>query len=758
MHRNRIGMILPLFFFLLGAGSTITQSILFREFTVIFYGNELVLGYLLFSWLLSIALGALVYSLISGRIREPHRVFCISALTVAAAPLVLIPVIRISRQFTGVDYGLLIPFHKMALLSLGLLLLPGMASGFTFPLGCRIRNGVGEFPLLYAMEAAGSLGGGLLFSFLLVRILPVFHCGVIIFASMALGVMWARLHRWTKGIPDALSMGLVLSVFVLVAMAPGVEEASRNARWKTLVKGIPLLAQADSPYQNLAIGEQEGQYPVYFNGVFGYAFPDPYGDAAKAHHILTQSPAPRQVLVLGQVTPGFIGEVLKHPVEKMTVIHMDPALDKLIDPYMTPEEKKIIQDPRVTVLHGDPRLFLVESPGPWDMVFVAMPDPTSALTNRYYTLEFFRHVRRVLAPGGVLALSVASSEYYLSETLLEYNRTIFKTLREVFPVLITSPGHPAFIFASTDPASPTEDPQVLFHRFQAREIKETTFTPYLFETFYEGDRLRFFQESLGDLREAKFNRDLEPVAYLQGLKLWDGSSDSRLSPIINKLEKGGFAFIYWVIAVFVLGLSVAVMALPVKRTPLSPPGMVFASGFCGMGVSLLLLYSYQNLYGYLYERIGFVVGLYMLGIFAGGLGAGHIIKRKSHPWWMVAIPALFLGILCLGISPLIDLLGGKGRGWVVLLYGAMITAGILSGLVAPLCVELISRMHRGTESSSPAVSLVWGADHLGGCLGALVLGAFLVPLMGTGPVSYLLGAFMGASLIPLLAEGYRFTS
>jgi len=53
--------------------------------------------------------------------------------------------------------------------------------------------------------------------------------------------------------------------------------------------------------------------------------------------------------------------------------------------------------------------------------------------NRFYTLEFFREAARKLSGSGVLALRLSASEDYISPELAAFLRSIYKTLRAVFP-------------------------------------------------------------------------------------------------------------------------------------------------------------------------------------------------------------------------------------------------------------------------------------------------------------------------------------
>ena len=45
----------------------------------------------------------------------------------------------------------------------------------------------------------------------------------------------------------------------------------------------------------------------------------------------------------------------------------------------------------------------------FDLVIVALPDPETAALNRFFTLQFYEAVARLLRPGGVLATRVSSA-------------------------------------------------------------------------------------------------------------------------------------------------------------------------------------------------------------------------------------------------------------------------------------------------------------------------------------------------------------
>jgi len=733
----------------MGLSSVMCQSIIFREFLVILYGNELILGFILFAWLFSIAIGAGVFRLLDRFIKNPGRAFLNAVFIFSVLPSALIPLIRSSRSFLGVDYGLYIPFFKTAFFSYAIIFPLAFLVGFTFPLGCRILADATAVSRIYMTESAGSMAGGLLFSFILVRLLPAPHIASLIFIFFSISIIAFRIFSHKSGISilEPKSIALFILCILSVVWSPQIEKTTVLRRWKTLVRDLPLISSINSPYQNLALTRQMDQFSVYFNGIYGYSFPDDYGDATSAHHIMTQSLHPKNVLIIGEVTPGFIGECLKHPVEKMTCIYFDPALARLMNPFITDKEKGILENKRVKIIFRDGRPFIKSTLEKFDLVYLNLPDPSNALINRYYTVEFFSEVSQKIKPGGVLAVGLTSSENYMGGDVLDYNLTIHNTLKKVFPFISICPATPSYFFASRSREGASDDWQVLFRRFNERNIKDTIFTPYIFESLYDPGRVKFKKQTLKKSSDAPINSDMSPVAYLYNLKLWDQYSDSRLSPLIEFIEKMGIGFwlgLLGVVTSFYL-LYIAVLTKE-KGKPFRAilEYTVFTTGVISMGLTFILLFSYQNLYGYLYEKMGFVVSLFMLGLFIGGAYSYRLIKNNRVQNGYIKILLLLLVIISLVIPSIMRILNSLPVSWVPLFYCLFVLVGILSGQVFPLCTANMSDCGSKIED---AASRLDAADHLGGCFGAILLGAFLVPLLGVALSTVLLAALQASALI-----------
>lgn len=755
-NTKKQSFIILLFMFLMGSGSVISQSIIFREFLIIFYGNELILGVILFFWLFFISIGALTYPLMESLIKDHFRWFINLALVFSLIPSALIPFIRISRSLTGTPYGQFVPFLGMAWIALCVVFPPGFLIGLIFPTGCKALQGETAVSRIYVWEALGSLAGGAILSFILLR----FFSPPIIAALLFNLFCWAVvinliLHKHLQGSRRRLVAGIILIIagISLLFLSPQIDRRTVEARWQTLIQELPLKDSRDTRYQNIALTKQMDQYSIFFNGIYGFSFPDEYEDAVKAHHVMIQNPDPKKVLIIGEVNPGFIEECLKHKVDSLWIVYLDPLLYDIISNYYTSEEKAVMKDYRVNLIAEDGRRFVKTTSEKFDLVFINLPDPSTAFLNRCYTLDFFKEVRNILTSEGTAALSFTSSENFLGAQVLDYNSTIYRTLKEVFPHIAISPGTWTYLFASLDPMACSDDFQVLFQRFEDRNVEDTIFSPYTFEMLYEKNRVEYKREIFEKYLSGRLNTDLSPSAYLYNLKLWDKYSSSSLENVFDFIETKGFSVFLYIMLGLLIIFAVWITVLKPKRElsgRVCNLYSVFSVGLSAMGLSIILFYSFQSLYGYLFEQMGFLVALFMLGIALGGSLVHYLIKQHKNRSYYLPAVQLGIALLCFSLPYLLEGIEGiKGRG-VIIFYLLVVFTGFLTGNVFPMSASLLEKW--GVKPGTSA-ALTESMDHLGGCMGALLVGTFLVPLLGFAKCLLILAVLQ---ILALLLWGIRF--
>ena len=168
----------------------------------------------------------------------------------------------------------------------------------------------------------------------------------------------------------------------------------------------------------------------------------------------------------------------------------------------------------------DGRRYLTETRDKFDVIIVDVPDPQTAQLNRFYTMEFFLTARAHLAPGGLLALELRSSEETISPDLADFLRCIRRTLGEVFPYQAAIPGETIHFFGAMRADVLTSDPNVLVARLRERRLNTQYVREYFIPYRMMPDRMEQVETELRPVAATPVNRDFAPAAYAFDVVLW----------------------------------------------------------------------------------------------------------------------------------------------------------------------------------------------------------------------------------------------
>ncbi|MCF6156816.1 MAG: hypothetical protein E3K36_16610 [Candidatus Brocadia sp.] len=202
------------------------------------------------------------------------------------------------------------------------------------------------------------------------------------------------------------------------------------------------------------------------------------------------------------------------------------------------------------------------------------------------------------------------------------------------------------------------------------------------------------------------------------------------------------------------------------------------TGFTGIALEIVLIYAFQNIYGYIYERMGVIVAVFMVGLALGGYIANRIILKiegsthhlpakddmlisencKIKGWhgqtrlsvsefrW-INILMIFEGVIgfyALILPFLIHALSFYSTAAEVGLVCLIGIAGILTGLEFPLVNKIFIQQNKDIAISAGATD---GADHIGAFSGAILTGVICLPLLGLFGTCLILATLNIASLI-----------
>jgi len=728
---------------LAGASAVIGQIVLMRESIRLFGGNEISLGVLLAAWLLWTAVG----SGLAGRFRAARRprwtlamLECLAAASLPAA----IWGLRAAKSLIVTVPGELVGPVPMLWISLACLSVFCAACGALFVAGARLIEAEGwlaarhSASTAYLLDAAGSGVGGILTSLLLVRFLEPFQIAAIVALAnvcMAL-VLVARLCRVQIALLSLAA--IVAAVPLLLWIAPRLEHASQARLWR----GFDLVASRDTIYGNLTVTSTGNVRSIYSDGsILGNA-PDPAAAEEAVDYALLEHPAPRRVLLIGGGVTGGVAEVLKHPsVQQLDYIELDPELIALARRYV-PEQAAAFADPRVRVHLADGRRYLAGASEKWDAIVVDVPDPQTAQWNRFYTEEFFRAARAHLAPGGIVAIQLHSSEETISPDLAHFLRAVRRTFAEVFPYQAAIPGEIIHFFGAEDAGVLTADPNVLVARLRERRLSTQYVREYFLPYRMSADRMEQVDRELKPSVTTPVNRDFAPVAYAFDVVLWSAQFKSGYAGWFRRAEKIPFPRAAGTVAAALAVLVALLILLPgrIRKEKATTASCVAATGFTLMALQIFLLLAFQSVYGYVYSQLAVLVGLFMAGI---ALGSWFGMRRPANEQQasvrdlagvQVALacsaPALLL------LAQLVAALQWTAAQWVAaeLVFPAMAAAaGVLGGFQ----FVLAARIYLGEAKSTGRLGALYAVDLLGGCAGALVLSGLLIPVYGFWPAAWL---------------------
>src|SRR5271157_2526200 len=505
---------------LIGFSAVIGQIVLMRELMVVFSGNEISLGIMLASWLFWTAAGSILCSSLASRENCARRmVVVLESLLGVSLPLT-VWALRASKSLFQTVPGELVGPVPVLLASLVCLSVFCVVAGALFVAAARmysherVVDARAATSAAYLLEAAGSGLGGIIASLVLLRALEPFQIASVVLVLNLLMAIVLLLRLSRKQIGLAAAVTALLAVILLLRVAPWMEREAQARQWR----GFHLLASRDSIYGNLTVVETGNIRSLYENGLILANSPDESAAEEAVHYALLEHPAPRRILMIGGGANGAIEQALRHPtIERIDLVELDPALIGMAREFFSSQSSSgnsdSWSDPRVHLHYADGRYYLKSTRDIFDVIIVTVPDPQTAQLNRFYTVEFFRSARDHLAPSGLLALELRSSEETISPDLAGFLRCIQRTLSEVFPYVSAIPGDTIHFFAAVQPDVLTDNPQTLISRLRERKLKTQYVREYFIPYRMMPDRMAQVREQLRPLPSTPVNRDFEPIAY-----------------------------------------------------------------------------------------------------------------------------------------------------------------------------------------------------------------------------------------------------
>ncbi len=121
-----------------------------------------------------------------------------------------------------------------------------------------------------------------------------------------------------------------------------------------------------------------------------------------AHVPILGHGAAKRVLIIGGGDGGLLEEVLKHPVEHVTMVEIDGEVVELCRQHLPSICGAAFEDPRTELVIGDGARFVAETAQRYDVILVDSTDPHGPGAILFQP-PFYTDCRRCLNEGGVIA-------------------------------------------------------------------------------------------------------------------------------------------------------------------------------------------------------------------------------------------------------------------------------------------------------------------------------------------------------------------
>jgi len=739
--------------FIIGFTSLSAQIVFLRELLVLFYGNELSIGVVLGCWLFWTGIGSLFLGRLVDRFRSPAIIFSFLQILLAIALVLTLLAIRSVKIFMDLSPGQIIGYLNIFIASFAVISVYCILNGFLFSLGCRIyekihgpgldraSRGLG---LIYILEALGAVVGGLLTSLVLIRaISPITLVAILGGLNLvAAGLLLFSFAPRRKAKPAKVFWLAVVAASVVAVAAGGLgelAELSLARQWQ----GFNLEKVENSIYGNLALTGRKNQFSLFENGLLVFTHPDLQTAEESVHFAMLEHPAPRRILLIGGGVGGSLREILRHPsVSEVTYLELDPAIIRLAGEFLEPSEAALLKDPRVEVINGDGRLYLERERKKYDLIIVNLPDPFTAQINRFYTREFFDLARLRLQAGGILSLGVTSSENYISGELRSFLGCIYKTVKAVFPSVVVIPGGSNYFIASDTGDYLTDDYAIFEERSLERRLDLKYLRGYYLADRMQRSRIDYLRRMLETAPQVRLNLDFHPICYFYDMVFWSSYFSGESGGWFTRLLMASLIMRWWW---FLLPVGLSLLLFPVfraRRTNTRGAWVlwpVMTSGFSEIVFQVVVLLSFQIFYGYVYYKLGIILTLFMVGLVLGGGVITAILPRirdEDRLFFITQIAICLYPLLLPMVFYLLTSSPGemtRQLGENIIFPALPVVAGFIGGFQLPLAGRIYLR---GRKRMGLVSGLTYGFDLLGACLGAIIISALVLPILGVAATCY----------------------
>ena len=658
-----------------------TQIILLREFLLVYSNNELVIGLILALWMTFSAIGTRSFNLFN---KEKIKCSLLRFLFLFLAfyPILMAFLIESLRN-TIAGTGIMVSLWEIIIYSAVILFPLCFSGGFLFALINSFNKPGVAVKKYYSYEALGSMTSGALVSFYFIWSLQVNDFKSLEYLSLII-LIYLMIHDYRHFNYKAAS--IFLFIFLGVSSIFFYTDINMAAKQK-LYPGQDILETKESFQGNITVTKTGSQVNFFENNILLFSTGDVAQREEDIQYALLQRPMAENILIAGGGVTGTLNEVLKYSdIKTVDYIEQNRQLVDMAKKYTVLPDSELIN-----FITTDPALFIKKTIKRYDAVFVNQPEPVNASLNRFYTVEFYGRVKKILSGNGILSTRLPYSENYQDDNELRMQASVYNSLKRNFKNVIVVPGKRLYFLASDS---------TLNFNFTEVINKLNLHNSYVNTSYINDMLLRFKSEQIlaGFKNIELVNNDFKPVVYYLYLKHWLGFFKSDVK--------------YFAIPAIIIVLLLLIFSKGLSKA-------VFTSGFTAASVEIILLIVFQIVTGNIYLLIGILVTVFMAGLATGSAMVKPGIKNAVKTTVLVQVSTSAL-LFCTAIY---FMNYGSVQSKVlteVIIFSVLFLTALFTGYQYGVVVQ----------NNGKAVVSAYSADLFGAALGSFLPVIFLIPELG----------------------------
>jgi len=313
----------------------------------------------------------------------------------------------------------------------GLISVTGLLVGLEIPLLMRILKDRFEFKDLisrvFTFDYIGALIASLVFPLLLIPYLGLIRTAYL-FGMLNVLIALLACITFSSEVKHVRTLKAA-SILSLLALLTGFIYANWITNFsESLTYSDTIIFSKSTPYQRIIITKKGRDLRLFLNGNLQFSSVDEYRyHEALIHPVLQAVPDPQNILVMGGGDGLAVREILKYPQTRtVTLVDLDKGMTRLFrsNEMLLALNKRSLLDPKVTVINADAFSWARAQNKQYDAIIVDFPDPSNYSVGKLYTDAFYKVVKRLLKPDGIMVVQstspyVAPKSYWTVEKTLQ---------------------------------------------------------------------------------------------------------------------------------------------------------------------------------------------------------------------------------------------------------------------------------------------------------------------------------------------------